>query len=150
MTTTAPDRERTVEDRTVEVHRIIEAQAGAIEAETTEGITIVITKETTIALSEIMHLEAIAEEAIAIRTGVDAIATNQERGLVTSLVESQGARTDATAVIGERAGVMKEGRDGIVPVAVPIGVEVAQANVHRDGTERAVMPGLLKVTWDLE
>jgi hypothetical protein len=148
MTTTAQDRERTVEDRTVEAHRILEAEAGAIEAEieTTEGITI----ETTIAITETMNLKAIAEEAIAIQTGVDAIAINQEGGLETSLVESQGARTDAIAVAGGKAGVMKGGRDGFVAVAVPIGVEVAQANVHRGGTEIAAIPGLLNVVWDLE
>lgn len=148
MTTTAPDRERSVEDRSVEAHHIIEAEAGAIEAEIeiTEGITI----ETTIAITEIMNLAAIAEEVITIRTGVDVIAINQAEGLVRSLVESQGARTDATAGVGERAGVMKEGRDGIVPVAVSIGVEVAHANVRHGGTERVAIPGLLNVVWDLE
>lgn len=33
---------------------------------------------------------------------------------------------------------------------MPIGVEVAQANDHHGGTERAAMPGLLNVVWDLE
>jgi hypothetical protein len=144
----APDRERNVEDRSVEAHRIIEAEAGATEAEkeTTEGITI----ETTIAITEILNLEAIVEEVITIRTGVDLIVINQAGDLVRSLVESQGARTDATAGLGERAGDMKEGRDGIVPVAVSIGVEVAHANVHHGGTERVAIPGLLNVLWDLE
>jgi hypothetical protein len=91
MTITAQDRGRTLDDRTVGVHRIIEAQVGVIEAEieTTEGITIPISIETAIMITEIMDLEAIAEEAIAIRTGVDAIAIDQEGGLAKGLAESQ-------------------------------------------------------------
>jgi hypothetical protein len=45
---------------------------------------------------------------------------------------------------------MNGDRDVIVAVVVQIGVEVAQVNDHHGGTERAVMPGLLNVVWDLE
>lgn len=152
MTITAQERERTLAERTVEVHRIIEAQVGAIEAEieTMEGITIAITIETAIVIAEIMDLEAIAEEEFAIRTRGDAIAIDQEVGLEIGLAGSQGARTDAPAVVPERAGDMKQDRDVIVAVVVLIGVEVAQANDRHGGTERAVMPGLLNVVWELE
>lgn len=152
MTITAQDRGRILDDRTVGVHHIIEAQVGVIEAEieTTEGITILISIETAIVITEIMDLEAIAEEAIAIRTGVDAIAIGQEGGLAKGLAESQGARTDAAAAVRERAVDMKEDRDVIVAVVVPIGVEVARVNDRHGGTERAVMPWLLNVVWDLE
>jgi hypothetical protein len=152
MTITARDRERILEDHTVEVHRIIEAQVGAIEAEieTMEGITIAITIEIAIVITEIMDLEAIAEEAIAIRIGEDAIAIDQGGGLEIGLAGRQGAQTDAAAVVRERAGDTKEDRDVIVAVVVPIGVEVAQVNDHHIVTEGAARPGLLIVVWDIE